>query len=149
MGTLRFWPARLHRIVHKSLGICEQCRLDSDVFMDRERKKQLPVIREDSNASKGSMAAALFLAAMLQWAGVLAVYPRVHELIHHDADNEHHDCAVTLFLSGQVEQSTVDPISITRPALVQMAIDQDYETQSLGSFFLNCRILEHAPPLLS
>ena len=26
--------------------------------------------------------------------------PSIHELIHHDADDEHHDCAVTLFLSG-------------------------------------------------
>lgn len=117
--------------------------------MDRKRKNQLPVIREDSNACTGPTAVALFLAAMLQWAAVLAVCPSVHELIHHDADDEHHDCAVTLFLSGQVEQSTVDPISITRPAPVQMAIDQDYEVQSLGSFFLDCRILEHAPPLLS
>ena len=48
---------------------------------------------------------ALFLAAMLQWAALLAVCPTLHELIHHDADDEHHDCAVTLFLAGQVEQA--------------------------------------------
>jgi hypothetical protein len=47
---------------------------------------------------------------MLQWATVLVVCPSLHELIHHDADDEHHDCAVTFFLAGQVEQSAIDLI---------------------------------------
>ena len=39
---------------------------------------------------------------MLQWATLLAACPSLHELIHHDADDEHHDCAVTMLLAGQV-----------------------------------------------
>ena len=89
----------------------------------------------------------LLLVATVQWATVLVVCPSLHELIHHDADDEHHDCAVTLFLTGQVEQPTIDRIVITKPALVPVSLDQSYEAQARGSFFLSCRILEHAPPL--
>lgn len=117
--------------------------------MVRERKARKPVTREISNPSAGATVVALFLAAMLQWAALLAVCPSVHELIHHDADDEHHDCAVTMFLAGQVEQPVIDPIVIAKPAAVPVPLDQSYDTQSCGSFFLSCRILEHAPPQLS
>ena len=114
--------------------------------MDRKPKDQQPGIRENFAASAVPKIVSLLLVAMLQWAAVLVVCPSLHELIHHDADDEHHDCAVTLFLAGQVEQPSVDPIVITKPALVQVRLEQSRETQSYGSFFLSCRILEHAPP---
>lgn len=117
--------------------------------MVRERKARKPVTREISNPSAGATVVALFLAAMLQWAAVLAVCPSVHELIHHDADDEHHDCAVTLFLSGQVEQALTDPIIVTQPTRVELPLSRTCEAPASGSFFLSCRILEHAPPLRS
>jgi hypothetical protein len=113
--------------------------------MDRKRKAEQPGIREYS-ASVGTQMVSLFLAAMLQWATVLVVCPSLHELIHHDADDEHHDCAVTLFLAGQVEQPTLESIVLTKPALVPVSLEQSYDPRSCGSFFLSCRLLEHAPP---
>ena len=121
--------------------------LDLGVFMVRKRKARKPVTREISNFSAG--ATVLFLAAMLQWAAVLAVCPSVHELIHHDADDEHHDCAVTLFLAGQVEQALLHPIVIWQPAQSELPLSRTYDARASGSFFLSCRILEHAPPLRS
>jgi len=85
--------------------------------MDRKPKDQQPGIRENFAASAVPKIVSLLLVAMLQWAAVLVVCPSLHELIHHDADDQHHDCAVTLFLSGQVEQPGVDPIVITRERL--------------------------------
>ena len=117
--------------------------------MDRKRKAQQPGSRENSAADASPKIVALFLVAMLQWATVLVVCPSLHELIHHDADDEHHDCAVTLFLVGQVEQPAVGPIVITGPVPVQVALEERSDAQSCGSFFLSCRILEHAPPLPS
>jgi hypothetical protein len=81
--------------------------------MNRKPKAEHPGAGENSAASVGTQLVSLFLAAMLQWATVLVVCPSLHELIHHDADDEHHDCAVTLFLAGQVEQPIVDPIVLT------------------------------------
>jgi hypothetical protein len=115
--------------------------------MVRERKARNPVTRKISNLSGNVVA--LFLAAMLQWAALLAVCPSLHELIHHDADDEHHDCAVTLFLAGQVEPLVADPIFIAKPAAVPAPLGESCHPQSGGSFFLSCRILEHAPPRLS
>jgi hypothetical protein len=116
--------------------------------MDRDRNAQKPVTREISNASAGATIVSLFLAAMLQWAAVLAVCPSVHELIHHDADDEHHDCAVTLFLAGQVEQAFIDPIVLRQSVPVDLPVYRPSDTPpACRSFFLSCRILEHAPPL--
>ena len=117
--------------------------------MDQKPKAKQPGARESSAASVGTQIISLFLAAILQLAMVLVVCPSLHELIHHDADDEHHDCAVTLFLAGQVEQPAVDPIAITGPVPVQVALEERSDAQSCGSFFLSCRILEHAPPLRS
>jgi hypothetical protein len=114
--------------------------------MNRERKTKNTETREISNASAGAAVVGLFLATMLQWAAVLAVCPSVHELIHHDADDEHHDCAVTLFLAGQVEQALIDPIIVRQPAPVELVLSRTCPAPAGGSFFLTCRILEHAPP---
>jgi hypothetical protein len=100
----------------------------------------------NSKASVGTSIVALFLAAMLQWAALLAVCPTLHELIHHDADDEHHDCAVTLFLAGQIEQAFNEPITLGQSAPVELLLDRTYGTV-YGSFFLSRSILEHAPPL--
>jgi hypothetical protein len=109
--------------------------------------RQQPGIGENSVAGTAPKIVALFLAAMLQWATVLAVCPSLHELIHHDADDEHHDCAVTMLLAGQLEQPAIDPIVIIKPALLPVPLDQTCVSRSSGSFFLSCRLLEHAPPL--
>jgi hypothetical protein len=109
--------------------------------------RRRPGIGENSVAGTAPKIVSLFLAAMLQWATVLAVCPSLHELIHHDADDEHHDCAVTMLLAGHLDQPAVDPIVITKPALVPVPLDQTSESRSFGSFFLSCRLLEHAPPL--
>jgi hypothetical protein len=108
--------------------------------------RQGPGLGENSVAGTARKIVSLFLAAMLQWATVLTVCPSLHELIHHDADDEHHDCAVTMLLAGQLEQPAIDPIVITKPALVPVLLDQTCEHRSFGSFFLSCRLLEHAPP---
>jgi hypothetical protein len=114
--------------------------------MDRDQKAQKPVNREVSSVSTWTAVVTLFLAAMLQWAAVLAVCPSVHELVHHDADDEHHDCAVTLFLTGQVEHALTDPIIIGRAASIELFLRQTGDSAVCGSFFLSRSILEHAPP---
>lgn len=113
--------------------------------MDQRKAKQ-PGTRDNFGACAAPKIVSLFLVAMLQWATVLAVCPSLHELIHHDADDEHHDCAVTLFLAGQVEQPTLEFIVLSKPALLPVPLDQSYDPRSYGSFFLSCRLLEHAPP---
>ena len=56
----------------------------------------------------------LLLAAM-------AACPGLHELIHHDADEPGHECAVTMFLHGQVNSPVVDVAAIIPVAVVAEA----------------------------
>jgi hypothetical protein len=114
--------------------------------MDRDQKAEKPGNRGVWGVAPGTTLVTLFLAAMLQWAAVLAVCPSLHELVHHDADDEHHDCAVTLFLTGQVEQALTDPIIIGRAASSELFLRQLGDSAACGSFFLSRSILEHAPP---
>ena len=115
--------------------------------MDRKPKAKQLGVQELTPAFVGPQIISLFLGAMLQWATFLVVCPSLHEFIHHDADDEHHDCAVTLFLGGQVEQPALDSIILTKPILVRIPLEQSYDSRFSGSFFLSCRPLEHAPPL--
>ncbi len=118
--------------------------------MDRIPKAKQPGVREHTPVSIGQQISYLFLAGMLQWAWILVVDPSLHELIHHDADDEHHDCAVTLFLGGQVDQPALDLITLNKPALLPSPFEQSYDNpRSCRSFFLRCRSLERAPPLRS
>jgi hypothetical protein len=83
---------------------------------------------------------------MLHWAMILALCPELHELIHHDAADEHHDCTVTAILSGGIEHMPVVPVVAVVPAPALECVDVFFDAQSVASFFLSCRILEHAPP---
>jgi hypothetical protein len=84
---------------------------------------------------------------MLHWAMILAVCPELHKLIHQDADDEHHDCAVTAILSGGIEHTPIVPVLSVAPAPAFECIDLSFDAQAAASFFLSCRILEHAPPV--
>jgi hypothetical protein len=84
---------------------------------------------------------------MLYWAMILAVCPELHELIHHDADDEHHDCAVTAIVFGGIEHTPIVPVVADAPAPALDRFDVFFDAQAAASFFLSCRILEHAPPV--
>lgn len=51
---------------------------------------------------------ASLLVALILLLDAMAACPALHELIHHDADEPGHQCAVTLFAHGQVDSVTVD-----------------------------------------
>ena len=44
--------------------------------------------------------------ALLLILNVMAAVPALHELVHRDADQADHQCAVTLFAHGNVESAT-------------------------------------------
>lgn len=45
---------------------------------------------------------AAWLIAQILFIAALAASPSLHRALHHDADNDDHECAVTLFIHGQV-----------------------------------------------
>jgi hypothetical protein len=56
----------------------------------------------------GKSALAALLVGMILWLDAMAACPALHELIHHDADQPGHECAVTIFAHGKVESATIE-----------------------------------------
>jgi hypothetical protein len=85
------------------------------------------------------------LVPTLLFAFYLSVAPQVHERIHPRADNVAHECAVTMFASGNCEhfaggQPLVEAQSLSSadvPALQRL---------SIFTAPVESSILEHAPP---
>ena len=89
---------------------------------------------------------AFALMAGVLWITALSASPGLHEWVHPDAGNPDHDCAVTLFSSGQATHVGADLVFVARPERLEVSDSIPYYETFLGSFFLGCSILEHAPP---
>lgn len=55
-------------------------------------------------------ASALLLTALILFLSVVADSPALHQLIHADASSVDHNCAVTLFVKGQISSVDLVPI---------------------------------------
>jgi hypothetical protein len=89
---------------------------------------------------------ALALILAMLWLLTLAASPRLHELVHPDADHEDHDCAVTVFLSGGFGQVVAEPVVVRQPDL-EFAYFSPGETQArIVTSPIARSILEHGPP---
>ena len=64
---------------------------------------------------KRRSASALLLGLFLSLQA-MAVLPALHALVHHDASEPGHECAVTLFSHGQVDASTTTVPVVCAPA---------------------------------
>lgn len=93
-------------------------------------------------ASRGVAGLSLFLFVFLQAA---AAVPALHLLIHHDANDVGHECAVTLFTHGQAHHSTA-AAAPARPAPRVAGWEQllPTEVSSVDIRLLPCR----GPPSL-
>jgi hypothetical protein len=89
---------------------------------------------------------AFALMAGVFWITALSASPGLHEWFHADAGDPNHDCAVTLFSSGQATHVGADLVFVVRPERLEVSDSISYYETVLGSFFLGCSILEHAPP---
>ena len=57
---------------------------------------------------------ASLLVALVLLLDAMAACPSLHELIHHDANNPDHECAVTMFAHGKVESAVIE-VTIVAP----------------------------------
>jgi len=56
---------------------------------------------------------AVLLVALVLLLDAMAACPALHELVHHDADEPGHECAVTLVAHGQMDLTTIAVPSVT------------------------------------
>jgi hypothetical protein len=84
----------------------------------------------------GLVAAQLAILAM-------AVCPPLHKWLHHDADEQDHQCAVTAFSSGQIDSVVPALVTFLLSAAGHAPIGRLAQVER--SFFRSS-VLEHAPP---
>ena len=94
------------------------------------------------------VAAALVMAHLLAVLA-MAASPELHEYLHHDADHEDHQCAVTDMLAGgNGDGSPAQPIALDAVILPQVCVLVEFDSPRLASLFLAGSVLEHAPPAI-
>lgn len=70
---------------------------------------------------------------------------RLHQWVHHDADANGHECAVTLFLHGGYAGSAAPLILVASMAFMLVRFERPRPVW-VASLFLSRGVLEHAPP---
>ena len=84
------------------------------------------------------------LALFLMLLG-MAFVPHLHQMVHSDAEDADHSCAVTVILAGGNEPPPSPRIfAVFVPALIFHL--QDSVAARPESFFLSCHVPDHAPP---
>lgn len=58
----------------------------------------------------GKPVLAIALVGVVLLLAAIAACPELHELIHHDAGKPDHECAVTMFVHGQVDSAVCEII---------------------------------------
>jgi hypothetical protein len=88
------------------------------------------------------------LIANLLVAVTLTASPKLHELLHPDADHAGHQCVVTVILSGGSDDSPA-PQVLDVGALFAGAPDflPEIHSRDVAPLFLTAHVFEHAPPL--
>ena len=81
-------------------------------------------------------------------ATVMAASPELHRAWHADADHEDHECLVTALLSGGVDHAPVVAMTLQPPVLTPVC-GVERSAVPARSFFLECSIFEHGPPVVS
>ena len=79
---------------------------------------------------------------------VLVAVPHLHARLHHDADHQEHTCLVTILQSGGFDEAPIVTMAVV-PMAEMIATAPVREVKNAESFFLSCRVLEHAPPFVS
>ena len=97
-----------------------------------------------SSAAHLALAGAVVAGVLL--ALVVAASPQLHELLHHlgGSDSEH-ACLVATLQAGGLDGVLLVVMAVA-PMLEIVAPAAPRDVAGAASFFLTCRVLEHAPP---
>ena len=69
----------------------------------------------------GKPALAALLVGIVLLLDAMAACPALHEMIHHDAGKEDHDCAVTMLALGKMDSATCEIIIPPPPVSIETA----------------------------
>lgn len=84
----------------------------------------------------------------LVFGAALAASPQFHAWLHHDGDHPEHVCLATTLQTGGIEEVLVVVMAV-EPMAEPVTTSAPHAIAEADSFFLSCRVLEHAPPAVS
>lgn len=87
----------------------------------------------------GKPALAALLAGVILLLDAMAACPALHEMIHHDADEHDHHCAVTMLAQGKVDAATTE-VPIINDSILPI------ETVLLTEISVFSAAIENLPP---
>ena len=85
----------------------------------------------------------------LLFALALSASPQLHERVHPDANEAHHECAVTLIAAGNYDHAIAAPVLEPPIEVVQFSELSTLNSTWVASLFLGSSIFEHAPPAIA
>jgi hypothetical protein len=83
------------------------------------------------------------------FANALSVSPQLHERVHPDADQPHHECAVTLIAAGNYHHCSPPPLIARVDTTVEFSNLALLNLTWVQSVFLAAHIFAHGPPVLA
>jgi len=93
----------------------------------------------------GRPALAAWLAGMILLLDAMAACPALHELIHKDADEADHHCAVTVFAQGKVDSVTCEVPAVVPATWIEIVPRIEFSVFCTAMAFLPDG---RAPPVL-
>ncbi len=106
-----------------------------------------PVLASPRPASGPCRLATVLLLAHLLAVLALAACPEWHHWLHADADDDEHQCAVTLFRSGGADAPTPPAAAAPAPwGHAPAAVPPAWPVVRVAPVFSSARIFEHGPP---
>ncbi|MEI9961603.1 MAG: hypothetical protein WDM76_10875 [Limisphaerales bacterium] len=87
---------------------------------------------------------AALLVLLILLTGAMSASPSLHKLIHPDADNADHECAVTMFEDGQIDTVICDVPVVVPTVWVEVAARVEF---SVFSAVIQNLPSDRAPPV--
>lgn len=107
-----------------------------------------PIMKSFRHAEIFRLALVAALLAGFVLALVFAASPELHGRIHHDADQQEHQCLATTIGGGGCEDAPAAP-TLAGFIAVLFAVEPEDHSRAAESQFLSCGVFEHAPPVIS
>jgi hypothetical protein len=102
--------------------------------------------RWTGRANVGRTSVAAFVSAAFFWALLLSASPELHQLVHPDANQADHSCAVTLVASGNYDHAAQLPLISTPNFVGAFGTVPALTSTWVKPLFLNAHVFAHAPP---
>jgi hypothetical protein len=100
------------------------------------------------HAEKSRLALVTLVLAGMLLAVLMSASPDLHRRLHHDADDQQHECLVTVLHAGGCDAAAPAPVLAAVHQVILFTAAPILHAQWVEPLFLSNCVLEHAPPVM-